>query len=202
MNSINFGSESVIPSKVVCVGRNYVEHIKELGNEMPSSMVIFNKPNSAVTDTLYYFSENVDYEFEIAFLIKENSFTGLGIGIDLTNRTLQLLLKQKGLPWERAKAFDKSCVLSEFVEFKYNGENLRLEVFKNSTLIQTATDDLMIYKPQDILNEVLTFMSFEDFDVILSGTPKGVGKYKTGDKFLAKLYINDKPVLEKEWIVK
>ncbi len=119
MKSVMFENKKVIPSKIVCIGRNYVEHIKELGNEMPSSMVIFNKPNSSVSDTLFEpANELCHYEGEISFLITNSKISGVGFGLDLTKRKIQGSLKEKGLPWERAKAFDNSAVFSEFVSFE------------------------------------------------------------------------------------
>jgi len=201
MNFINFQGESVAPSKVVCVGRNYVEHIKELNNEMPSQMVLFNKPNSAITNKLKYFSDTHRFEGELCYLIKDGKIAGVGFGLDLTDKKAQEYAKQKGLPWERAKAFDNSAVMSNFIEFSGNLENLSFKLFINGNLQQEANYDLMIYKPDTILKEISTFMSLEDNDIIMSGTPKGVGNYQKGDIFEAKIYENDKEILSAKWIV-
>ena len=115
MKTIHYENQKLEVSKVVCIGRNYVEHIKELGNEIPSSMVVFNKPNSAISDRLYYFSEQCRFEGEICFLIRDGKIEAVGFGLDLTHADIQNHLKSKGLPWERAKAFDHSAVLSDFV---------------------------------------------------------------------------------------
>lgn len=196
MNSVNFETEEITPSKVVCVGRNYVEHIKELNNEMPSQMVLFNKPNSAITNTLNYFSPTHRFEGEICFLIKDGKINGVGFGLDLTNRDAQEYAKSKGLPWERAKAFDKSAVLSHFVEIEEDEINsLKMELYINGNLQQLATIDLMIYKPDTILKEIQSFMSLKDGDIIMSGTPKGVGSYNKGDIFEAKIFIGDKEII-------
>ena len=201
MNSIIFNNQQIIPSKVVCVGRNYVEHIKELGNEMPSSMVLFNKPNSSITDTLI---DNYDgkchYEGEISFLIQNKKITGIGFGLDLTKRDIQSKLKSKGLPWERAKAYDNSAVFSDFVKIE-NLSSLKLELWINNELKQSGGFTLMIYKPQQILEEILSFMSLEDGDIIMSGTPKGVGTYKKGDQFIGKIFAGEKLLVQKKWIV-
>lgn len=200
MNSIKFDGETVTPSKVVCIGRNYVEHIEELGNEMPENMVIFNKPNSAVTDTLIYRGDQCRYEGEISLLIKDNSITGIGFGLDLTYANIQNELKKKGLPWERAKAFDGAAVLSEFVPFDGDIAKIAFEMYINDELIQSAGYDLMIYKPDEMISEISSFMSLEDGDIIMTGTPKGVGYYSIGDKFEAKITCGDEILLECEWI--
>ena len=201
MNSILFDNKKVTPSKVVCIGRNYVEHIKELGNETPSQMVIFNKPNSAVTNELKYFSKTHRYEGELCYLIQNSKITGIGFGLDLTNKEAQEYAKAKGLPWERAKAFDGSAVFSQFVSFDGNLEDLSFKLWINSELKQVGSYDLMIYKPKDILKEIQSFMSLEDGDIIMSGTPKGVGSYQKGDIFEAKIYENEKEILACKFVV-
>ncbi len=201
MKSINFNGKSVVPSKVVCVGRNYVEHIKELNNEIPSQMVLFNKPNSAITDSLRYFSDTHRFECELCFLMQEGKISGIGLGLDLTDKKAQEYAKQKGLPWERAKAFDNSAVLSDFIEFNGNLEDLSFKLYINDNLQQEADFDLMIYKPLTIIKEVQTFMTLEENDIIMSGTPKGVGSYKVGDRFSAFLYESNQEILKVDWVV-
>jgi len=201
MNSIKYVNEQITPSKVICVGRNYVEHIKELNNETPDSMVLFNKPNSAVTNSLVYFDESTRFEGEICFLIKDKKIEGIGFGLDLTHADIQNKMKQKGLPWERAKAFDNSAVFSQFVKFSGDIRTLEMKLFVNNTLAQHATYDLMIYKPQKILEEIESFMSLEDGDIIMSGTPKGVATYKKGDVFIGEIYIDDSLVVSKSFLV-
>ncbi len=202
MREIKIDAEKVTPSKIVCIGRNYVEHIEELKNEIPSSMVIFNKPNSAITDTLYFIEKECHYEAEICFLIRDKKIYGVGCGLDLTKRDLQSKLKAKGLPWERAKAFNNSAVFTDFVEIKTKDIfELSLKLFINDNLTQHATIDLMIYKPDEILNEILSFMDLEDNDIIMTGTPKGVGSYYLGDEFIIQLYLRDKLLISKEWSV-
>ena len=202
MNSIIYNKECITPSKVVCIGRNYVEHIKELNNETPDTMVVFNKPNSAITNTLQYFTPDTRFEGEICFLIEDKKIVGIGFGLDLTKANIQNKIKEKGWPWERAKAFDGSAVFSEFVKFDGKITDLKLELYINDTLIQYATYDLMIYKPQQMLEEIQTFMSLEDGDIIMSGTPKGVATYSIGDIFIGKVYEKDKLIVEQNWIVK
>jgi len=202
MKTINYNNTKITPSKVVCIGRNYVEHIKELNNETPKNMVVFNKPNSAISDTLYYIDENTRFEGEICFLIQNKKISGIGFGLDLTKADIQNYMKQKGLPWERAKSFNNSAILSSFIEFKDDIRNLKMELYINNTLIQYATYDLMIYKPNNMIEEILSFMDLEDGDIIMSGTPKGVGTFQKGDIFIGKLYNKEKLLLEIEWDVK
>ncbi|HEO99304.1 MAG TPA: FAA hydrolase family protein [Epsilonproteobacteria bacterium] len=201
MNKITFNDTQVIPSKVICIGRNYVEHIEELGNETPESMVVFNKPNSAITDTLDFISEDTRFEGEICFLIQNSEIAGIGFGLDLTKAGIQNKMKEKGLPWERAKAFDGSAVLGEFVPFSGNLRELRMELWINGRLAQFADYALMIYKPLEMLTEIESFMSFEDGDIVMSGTPKGVGNYSIGDEFVGRVYEGEKRLVESSWRV-
>ncbi len=201
MKSIRFDTRSLTPSKVVCIGRNYVEHIEELGNEMPESMVLFNKPNSAITRTLRYDAPDTRFEGEICFLVMEGKLAGVGFGLDLTRAGIQNYLKEKGLPWERAKAFDGSAVLSDFVPLHVSPEQLRMTLHVNGNLIQHADYSLMIHKPQSMLDEIKSFMHLEDGDIIMSGTPKGVGTYAPGEQFVGRIYADDSLLLEASWSV-
>lgn len=200
MKEIIFNNEALYPSKVICIGRNYVEHIYELNNEIPSSMVVFNKPNSSITNELQFFSPDTRFEGEICFLMKNKKIEGIGFGLDLTKADIQNHLKQKGLPWERAKGFNNAAVLSQFVPFEGNVKHLRFELYLNDQLQQFANYDLMIYKPQQMIEEILTFMDIEDGDIIMTGTPKGVATYAKGDRFVAKIFCKDEVILEKEFI--
>ena len=202
MQSVTFDNRRVVPSKVVCVGRNYVEHIKELNNETPDTMVLFNKPNSAITDELRYIQDDCRFEGEICFLIEEQKIAGLGFGLDLTKADTQNKMKAKGLPWERAKAFDGSAVLSRFVRFDGDITTLEMRLYLNDKLQQHATYDLMIYKPDEILSEILSFMSLEDGDIIMSGTPKGVTVYQKGDQLKAEIYLDGDLVLDETFIAR
>ncbi len=196
MQHIRFEDEKVYPSKVICVGRNYVEHIHELGNEVPENMVLFNKPNSAIDDTLYYIDESCRFEGEICFVMQEGGIAGVGFGLDLTKADLQNYLKSKGLPWERAKAFDHSAVFGEFVALKGEIETLEMKLYLNDRLQQHATYELMIYKPVQIVDEIASFMRIEDGDIIMSGTPKGVTTYKRGDRLHAQIYAQGRMLTE------
>ena len=200
MNTIVYKNAKIIPSKVICIGRNYVEHIQELGNETPDQMVVFNKPNSAITNELKYFTPDTRFEGEICLLMKNKQIEAIGFGLDLTKANIQNKMKEKSWPWERAKAFDGSAVLSNFVPFHGDITKIRFEMFINNTLTQFANYDLMIYKPSEMIDEILTFMDIEDNDIIMTGTPKGVATYNTNDKFEVKIYEEDKLLLESSWI--
>ncbi|MFT7860903.1 MAG: fumarylacetoacetate hydrolase family protein [Sulfurimonas sp.] len=202
MKTIKFENKELTPSKIVCIGRNYVEHIYELGNEIPESMVVFNKPNSALCKELYYFNDETRFEGEICYLIENSQISGIGFGLDLTHADIQNKMKSKGLPWERAKAFNGSAVLGHFVSFSGDLKKLRFELYINDQLRQEATYDLMIYKPDVMLEEIERFMGLEDGDVIMSGTPKGVGNYSVGDVFRGVIYYNDEILVESFWRVK
>jgi len=201
MNAVSFGGRAVVPSKIVCIGRNYVEHIEELGNEIPEQMVIFNKPNSAVTDTLRFVDARCRFEGEICFLIEKGKIAGIGFGLDLTKADVQNRLKEKGLPWERAKGFDGSAVLGEFVPFDGPADSLRMTLHVDGKLQQHAGYGLMIYKPSVMLEEIKSFMSLEDGDIIMSGTPKGVSTYAVGQTFVGRVYAEGALLTESRWTV-
>ena len=199
LNTIEVNGKAITPSKVVCIGRNYVDHINELGNEVPEDMVVFTKPNSAITSILNSFDgEPLHYEAEICFLYEKGRFSAVGFGLDLTKRALQSALKSKGLPWERAKAFDGSVLFSEFkvVDFYHN---LGVELTVNNTLRQKGGVDLMMYKPDDILNGITSFMTLEDGDIVMTGTPKGVGEINAGDNFHGAILINETRFVHQTW---
>ena len=203
MKTIIVDGKRVAPSKVVCVGRNYVEHIQELNNEMPTSMVIFMKPNSAVSEILVSGKNPLHYEGEISFLIKQGRVSAVGFGLDLTNRIVQNELKEKGLPWERAKAFDGAGVFSPFVSIDESEvEKLSMQLWINGVLTQEGGIDFMIHKPLEIIEEINSFSSLIDNDIVMSGTPKGVGSFKSGDIFVGKIFVGKKEIVSKEWITK
>ncbi len=201
MNSVQLAGQTIYPSKIVCIGRNYVNHIKELSNEVPKEPVIFLKPNSSISNQIHAgTSDLIHYEGEISFLVMAGELRGVGFGLDLTKREIQSRLKAKGLPWERAKAFDHSAVFSEFVSWDKNTDDLRLELVINGTPAQKGGCDLMLNKPRDILQEALNFLSFEDGDIIMTGTPEGVGPISQGDTFSGKIFEKEKLIIEKSWI--
>lgn len=198
MKNILLNDKEIFPSKVVCIGRNYAEHIKELNNETPEEMVFFIKPNSSVsTVSIFPKAHNsCHYEAEISFLIEENKISAVGFGLDLTLREVQSKLKAKGLPWERAKAFDNAAIFSHFVPFNNDVSKLSIEFYINGELKQKGDYSQMINKPAEILKEANTFLTFEDGDILMSGTPSGVGEFKIGDKFTGKILFNNELLVE------
>ncbi len=191
--------------KIVCVGRNYAEHAKELGNEIPDKPVIFLKPSSAVifnSDKISYpdFSNEMHHEVELVLLIgktiknadKETSaqaIAGYGVGLDMTLRDIQSELKKNGHPWTIAKCFDTSAVLSEFIlKQDYNltlEEGISLKV--NSEVKQKEKLNKMIFNPVEIVEYISSLMTLEEGDLIFTGTPAGVSKVEKGDKLFAEI---------------
>ena len=198
MKTINF-REKITPCKIVCVGRNYVEHVKELNNEIPSEPVYFIKPNSSISDEIIY-KDGLHYEGEISFLIKNKKIVAVGFGFDLTLRDIQTKLKQKGLPWERAKAFKGAAIFSDFVKID-DLNNLEVEVVKNGEIVQRGGVELMMYKPDFLVKDIDEIFGLDDGDIIMSGTPKGVGRVEKGDEFIGRIYKNGKVLVEKKWRV-
>ncbi|WP_295895294.1 fumarylacetoacetate hydrolase family protein [uncultured Vibrio sp.] len=219
MHSIRIDENTAVtPSKIICIGRNYLEHIHELNNAVPDEMVVFNKPNSAISQRLLSNvarcgglslsdSDTIHYETEICFTIKQGQIDAVGIGLDLTKRALQSELKGKGLPWERAKSFDASAVFSRFVSIRdinngrdINIHDLQVELFINSMRVQCGGVKEMIYSPSTILSELKTYTTLCDGDIVMTGTPKGVGEVHQGDFFLARLKCGEQTLIEIEWV--
>lgn len=183
--------------KIICIGRNYVEHAQELGNEVPTEPVIFMKPDSAVLKGndfyLPEFSTDIHYETEIILkidkpgkYIQENNagqhYNEIGLGIDFTARDLQSKLKEKGLPWEKAKGFDGSAVVSEFFDKKdFDRKNLNFSLNKNNSEVQNGNSSLMIFSADSIIAYVSKYFTLKKGDLIFTGTPKGVGKVEEND---------------------
>ena len=197
--------------KIICVGRNYAEHIKELNNEQPDDPVIFMKPETAVplkNEPFFYpdFSSDVHHEVEI--LVKINRvgknieekfahkyYDEIGIGIDFTARDLQSKLKAKGLPWELAKGFNGSAPISSFVaktDFP-DLQNLNFHLDVNGETRQQGNTSLMLFKIDHLISFVSRYFMLQQGDILFTGTPKGVGPVQVGDRLTA--YIEDKPML-------
>nr|WP_319552788.1 fumarylacetoacetate hydrolase family protein [uncultured Vibrio sp.] len=202
MSEIQVEEKKVKVGKVLCVGRNYVEHIHELDNAIPEQMVVFNKPSSSISESLHSFhQEPLHYEAEICLLIQDGQYAAVGLGLDLTKRGLQSTLKKQGLPWERAKAFDGSVVFSRFVPLEgIDINDLNLELLINCVHVQKGHVEQMLYPPFTILDELSSYTRLEDGDVIMTGTPKGVGEVHQGDVFLGRLKCGDVTLFETEWV--
>lgn len=191
--------------KILCIGRNYVDHINELGNEVPSTPVIFMKPASSVIYngdriTIPAYSNDCHHEGELAVLIgstgkdiaQERAFShvaGYGVAIDLTLRDVQAELKKKGLPWDIAKGFDTACPLSTFTsaENVSDPQNLQIRLSVNGKMRQDGTTGLMINPVAQIISHLSTIFTLEPGDLILTGTPAGVGKIVSGDMLVAEI---------------
>lgn len=202
MQTITVNGKQVTPSKIVCVGRNYVAHIRELGNDIPEDMVVFNKPNSAIGTILHssMSGETLHFEGEIALLIMDGTFAAVGFGLDLTRRELQSTLKKKGLPWERAKAFDGAAVFSEFVSLPPDIDQLALQLEVDGQLRQSGGVEMMIYKPVTILRELRKFTTLEDGDLVMTGTPEGVGPIHTGARFEGRILAAGGVLVSADWV--
>ncbi len=200
MNYVKLQNKKVFPSKVICIGRNYVEHVHELDNEVPDEPVIFIKPNSAITNKINW-CEDLHYEGELCFLMEKGQFVAVGFGIDLTKRELQSKLKSKGLPWERAKAFNASAVFSEFVKLPRDLSQFEITLHINDILKQQGHSELMIFKPEVCLASIKRDFQIEDGDIIMTGTPKGVGALSQGDKLNCSVYYKRKKLINQIWLV-
>ncbi len=183
--------------KIICIGRNYGEHAKELGNEIPENPVIFMKPDTALLKgSDFYipeFSNDVHYELEVVvkiskggkYIQKENAskhYDEIGLGIDFTARDLQSELKSKGLPWELAKGFDGSAVLSNFFKKEnFNLQTLHFSLVKNGAKVQDGNTKDMLFDFDDIIAFVSQYFTLRVGDLIFTGTPKGVAKVSEND---------------------
>lgn len=203
MNTVRLNGQAVSPSKIVCVGRNYVAHIEELGNSVPEDMVVFLKPNSAIGAELpAVCGEPLHYEGEICLMVGSGGFSAVAFGLDLTRRALQSSLKAQGLPWERAKAFDGSALFSDFVPLPAGWSGLSVELDINGVEVQRGDTGLMLYRPDAILAEIQTFMSLDDGDIVMTGTPKGVGRVRAGDEFSGRIKAGGRQLVSACWTAK
>ena len=184
--------------KIICIGRNYAKHIEELDNEKPKEPVIFMKPDSAVLlkknpFIIPPFSQDIHYEVEI--LVKINKvgkfidqkfahkyYEEIGLGIDFTARDVQHKLKEKGLPWEKAKAFDGSAVIGKFCHKKdLNVSEMKFQLLKNGSLVQDGNSSHMLWKIDELISYVSQYFTLKIGDVIFTGTPAGVGGVAAND---------------------
>ena len=184
--------------KIICIGRNYAKHIEELANEKPTSPVVFLKPDSAILPKnnpffIPPFSNDVHYEVEI--LVKINKvgnfidakfahkyYDEIGFGIDFTARDVQEKCKEKGLPWEKAKAFDGSAVIGEFYpKDQFDLENISFQLCKNEERVQDGNSNTMLWKIDELIAYVSQYFTLKKGDIIFTGTPEGVGKVSEND---------------------
>ena len=186
--------------KIICVGRNYADHAKELGNNVPDEPVIFMKPKSALLQShtpFYYpeFTNELNYECELVLRISKNGkyiqarhasnyYNGITVGIDFTARDIQNHLIEKGLPWEKAKAFDNSAAVGKFIDITpaLNKKNINFTFHKNKELVQTGNSGQMIFSFDIIVEHISNYFSLNIGDLIFTGTPPGVGECVVGDE--------------------
>lgn len=185
--------------KIICVGRNYADHAKELGNQVPEEPVIFLKPKNALLpagNNLFYpaFTNELHYECELVVKISKNGrfisahkakqyYNEITLGIDFTARDIQDKLKKKGLPWEKAKAFDSSAAVGRFVPISdYDSiQRLHFQLFKNDELVQDGSTEDMIFPVDALIADVSQYFSLNIGDLIFTGTPAGVGECVISD---------------------
>jgi 2-keto-4-pentenoate hydratase/2-oxohepta-3-ene-1,7-dioic acid hydratase in catechol pathway len=185
--------------KIICIGRNYVKHIEELGNDRPDEPVVFLKPDSSILlkqhpFVIPEFTDDVHQEVELLVKINKvgkyiepkfasNYYDEIGLGIDFTARDLQAKLKEKGLPWEKAKSFDGAAVIGDFYpKSDYKSlENIEFKLVKNGEIVQLGTTSHMIWKIDELIAHVSQFFTLKKGDIIFTGTPEGVAAVKPND---------------------
>ena len=190
--------------KIICIGRNYAKHIEELANERPDNPVVFLKPDSSILPNknpffIPPFSNDIHYEVEV--LIKINKvgkhiaskfaykyYDEIGLGIDFTARDIQQKCKEKGLPWEKAKAFDGSAVIGNFYDKnEFDLENLSFQLLKNNEIVQKGNTQSMLWKIDELISYVSQYFTLKKGDIIFTGTPAGVGKVSENDVLIGNI---------------
>ena len=205
MHTIKLDGQNIPIGKIVCIGRNYAEHIKELGNQMPDKPVIVIKPASSLvssggTVVIPGYSDDCHHEIELAVLIGKTAkdvtaeaaldyVSGYAVALDLTLRDVQGVQKEKGLPWEIAKAFDTSCPLSDFVPTSQvdNPQELQLKLTVSGEVRQNGNTRDMIRSIAELIAATSAYFTLEEGDVLLTGTPSGVGRIVSGDRLEASI---------------
>lgn len=195
--------------KIFCIGRNYADHAKELGNGIPEEPIIFMKPKSALIQghtPFYYpeFTNELHYEAELVVRINKNGkyiqekhaanyYNAITVGIDFTARDIQTRLKEKGHPWEKAKAFDNSAAVGKFIDITpaMDKKNINFKFLKNKELVQSGNSKSMIFSIDKIVSDISNYFSLNIGDLIFTGTPAGVGECIVGDE-LEGYFENDK----------
>jgi len=186
--------------KIICIGRNYIDHAKELNNPIPKAPLIFMKPSTALlTDGKPFFhpdfSANIHYELEVVLKIGKNGkaiqekfaskyYEMIGLGIDFTARDLQDQCKEKGHPWEIAKAFDHSAVIGDFLDKKdFNSSEMHFQLLKNGDSVQDGNTRDLIFNFDYLISYISHYFTLQVGDMIFTGTPAGVGKIAEGDHY-------------------
>jgi 2-keto-4-pentenoate hydratase/2-oxohepta-3-ene-1,7-dioic acid hydratase in catechol pathway len=189
--------------KIICVGRNYADHAKELGNSAPKEPVIFCKPDSAILQPRNPFvippwTKEVHHELELIIRIGKvgkyiepkyalSYVDSISVGIDFTARDIQSELKKAGLPWEKAKGFDGSAAIGKWIKGSPNKKNYQIQLFKNNDLVQKGNTRDFIFSIEEIICHISQFFTLKSGDIIFTGTPSGVASVEAGDELICKL---------------
>lgn len=198
--------------KIICIGRNYINHAKELGNSVPKEPLFFLKPETAIQPKRHpffipHFSNDINYEVELVIKIDKSGkhieekyahkyYSQIGLGIDFTARDIQNHCKENGLPWEKAKGFDGSAQISHVFINKndLDSMNILFHLTKNGTTVQNGNSSNMIFSFDKIIEHISKFYTLKIGDLIYTGTPEGVGNIKAGDQLVG--YIHNKEILK------
>ena len=189
--------------KIICVGRNYADHAKELGNSAPKEPVIFCKPDSAILQPRNPFvippwTKEVHHELELIMRIGKvgkyiepkyalSYVDSISVGIDFTARDIQSELKKAGLPWEKAKGFDGSAAIGRWIKGSPNKKNYEIQLFKNNDLVQKGNTRDFIFSIEELICHISQFFTLKSGDIIFTGTPSGVASIEAGDELICKL---------------
>jgi 2-keto-4-pentenoate hydratase/2-oxohepta-3-ene-1,7-dioic acid hydratase in catechol pathway len=200
--------------KIFCIGRNYADHAKEMGSAIPDEPIIFMKPKSALIQghtPFYYpeFTNDLHYEAELVVRVSKNGkyiqekhasnyYNAVSVGIDFTARDIQQELKEKGLPWEKAKAFDNSAAVGKFIDITpaIDKKNINFSLLKNKEIVQKGNSGSMIFSIDKIVSNISNYFSINIGDLIFTGTPPGVGECLVGD--LLEGFYEKEPILSIE----
>lgn len=202
-HSIVWRGEVLVPPRIFCIGKNYADHVAEMGDEKVEDMVVFMKPAQSITDDLLEKDgEALHFEGEITFLLEGGEPKGVAFGFDLTKRSLQRSFKVKGLPWELSKAFRGSALFSEFVPLQGSMESLEVILEEDGKVIQQGRVPQMIHSPQKILDGLREFQDLLDGDLVMTGTPAGVGPVKGGATYVGRILSAGEELISETWVAK
>ena len=200
MRTVLFNDQPYSPNKIVCIGKNYTDHIEEMDAVVPDDMVVFMKPATSIGQQLMsVMDEPLHYEGEICLMMLDGQVAGVGFGLDLTKRATQTKLKAAGLPWERSKAFTGSALFSDFVPAPEALDRLGIELKVDGSLRQKGDVSLMLYPPPIILQELNQFLLLQDYDIVMTGTPAGVGMVQAGECFRGRILDGEQELVAAEW---
>jgi acylpyruvate hydrolase len=202
--------KTVLSQNIWAVGRNYAAHAKEMGADVPAAPFFFLKSGACLqTGTeihLPVWSQDIHHEMELALRLDESlNFSHITLALDLTARDIQSLAKTKGLPWTQSKSFSGSCPVGDWLSFEQNKgldlQRLNLQLYKNEVRVQAGSTAQMLFKPDELLQELKKYYPLRAGDVVLTGTPEGVGPLKSGDRLKAVLEMQEHTLLTCHWAV-